>query len=66
MIEFLKSKALWVNVVAVIIVAIEYIINNNVLPIYVVWEGLALAIFNAIAAALATEKLTKLKKLIPK
>jgi hypothetical protein len=61
----LKSKVFWVNIVAIIIVAIQYLINNNILPDYVVWEGLALAIFDAIAAALSSQKLDTLKKSLP-
>ncbi len=56
-----KSKFFWLNVIALLILVIQYFINNNAFPEYVGWEGLALVVLNAIAGMIQSQQVAKLK-----
>jgi hypothetical protein len=56
-----KSGALWLNVIAIILIVLQYTIANFN-PAWVVYEGLAVVVLNAIAGMIQSNTVTKLKK----
>jgi hypothetical protein len=61
------SKWLWGNVVAIIILILQYSLNNNIAPAsWVPYEGMALAVLNAIAGMIQSAAVRKLKATIQK
>jgi uncharacterized membrane protein len=56
-----KSKALWLNVIAIILLVLQYSISNFSKG-WVVYEGLAVVVLNAIAGMIQSSTVTKLKK----
>lgn len=56
-----KSKAFWLNVFAIILLVLQYSISNFSKD-WVVYEGLAVVVLNAIAGMIQSNTVTKLKK----
>jgi len=56
-----KSKAFWLNVFAIILLVLQYSISNFSKD-WVVYEGLAVVVLNAIAGMIQSSTVTKLKK----
>ncbi|MDD5510617.1 MAG: hypothetical protein PHI12_07405 [Dehalococcoidales bacterium] len=59
---FLKTKWFWLNLIAIIILVIQYFVSNEMFPQYVAWEGLVLVVLNAIAGMIQSGQNTALKK----
>jgi len=60
--SILKSKALWLNVIAIIIMVIQYLENWPKNPAdWVIWEGLAVVVLNAIAGMVQSQTNATLK-----
>jgi hypothetical protein len=57
----LNSKALWLNAIAIASLIVTYFINNHMFAQYILWEGLAYSVLNAIALMIQTQKIAKLK-----
>jgi len=56
-----KSGALWLNVIAIILLVLQYTMTNFN-QAWVVYEGLAVVVLNAIAGMIQSNKVTMLKK----
>ena len=56
-----KSGALWLNVIAIILLVLQYTMTNFNQS-WVVYEGLAVVVLNAIAGMIQSNTVTKLKK----
>lgn len=56
-----KSKFLWLNLIALVVLVITYLIDNDLFPQFTTWFGLALVVLNAIAGMLQTQTISKLK-----
>ena len=56
-----KSKAIWLNLIAIILLVLQYSISNFSKG-WVVYEGLAVIVLNAIAGMIQNSTVTKLKK----
>ena len=63
---WLKSKALRLNVIAIVVMVIQYLINNQVYPAYLGLEGLAVIVLDAIANILQSQTVKTLKAKLPK
>ena len=61
-----SSKFFWLNLIAIVILVIQYFINNQILVSYVAYEGLAIVVLNAIAGILQTQQVKNLKKQLKK
>jgi len=45
-----KSKALWLNVIAIVVMILQYLLNLPTNPAtWVAWEGLGVVVLNAIS-----------------
>lgn len=64
--ELLKSKFFWLNIIAIVVLIIQYFIDNEMLAEYVKWEALAVVVLNAIAGMIQSQQTTTLKKQIKK
>jgi uncharacterized membrane protein YjfL (UPF0719 family) len=64
--NWLKSKFFWLNLIAIIIMIIQYLIDNNSLPDYAKWEVLGIVILNAIAGMIQSAEVAKLKAKLSK
>ena len=60
--NILKSKFFWLNLIAILALIIQQLINNNLLPQYGVYEGIAIAVLNAIAGMIQGNNLMQTKK----
>ena len=61
-----SSKFFWLNLIAIVILVIQYFINNQILVSYVAYEGLAIVVLNALAGILQTQQVKNLKKQLKK
>ena len=52
MTKFWTTKIFWVNLVALVLVGLNYAITNNLFPKYTVWFDLGIAILTAIGNAI--------------
>ena len=58
-----SSKALWLNVIAIVVMVLQYLLNLPTNPAsWVVWEGLAVIVLNAITNMIQSGNLYALKK----
>ena len=58
---FLKSKFFYLNLIALLVLALQYIIQNNMFRQYLAYEGLAVVLLNALAGMIQGQQVTKLK-----
>ena len=56
------SKTIWFNLASIIILVIQYFIDNQMFPDYVKWEILAIAVINMILRLIMSETLQPLGK----
>jgi hypothetical protein len=62
-----QQKALWLNVIAVIVLILQYLLNLPTNPAtWVVWEGLAVIVLNAIAGMIQGQQVYTLKAKLKK
>jgi flagellar motor component MotA len=59
--SWLKSRFFWLNLIAIIILIVQYLIDNNSLPDYAKWEALFIVVLNAIAGMIQSNEVAKLK-----
>ena len=60
--NLLKSKTLWLNVIAIILMVIQYLENWPKNPSdWLMWEGLAVVVLNAIAGMIQSQTNAALK-----
>ena len=57
----LSSPILYIDIIAILVPAIQYIIDNNLLPAYLPWEGLVIIVLNLIAVQLKNITIQVLK-----
>ena len=62
----LKSKFFWLNLIAIAVLIIQQLINNNLLPQYGVYEGIAIAVLNAVAGMIQGQQVTMMKAKLAK
>jgi hypothetical protein len=61
-----KSKILWGDVIAILIMVLQYLLNLPSNPAsWVAWEGMAVVILNAIAGMIQSQTLFTIKKVYP-
>ena len=58
---FIKSKFFYLNLIALLVLALQYIIQNNMFRQYLAYEGLAVVLLNALAGMIQGQQVTKLK-----
>jgi hypothetical protein len=56
-----KSKFFWLNLIALVLLVINYFIENGMFPNFLTWWGLAVVILNAIAGMIQNTQLMKAK-----
>lgn len=59
--EIFKSKFFWLNLIAVLVLVIQYFITNEMFPAWAAYFSLAVVILNAIAGMLQSQQMTTLK-----
>ena len=58
----MKSKFFYLNLIAILLLVIQYSINNNLAPAkFVPYETLAVIVLNAIAGMIQSQQVAKLK-----
>ncbi len=62
----LKSRFFWLNLISLVVLIVTYFLQNNMFSQYVLWEGLIIAVLNAIAGMLKDQEVTKLKSQVAK
>jgi len=61
-INLLKSKFFWLNIIALVILTVQYTMKFSMLPdSWLPLEGLVLVLLNAIAGMLQSQQLSKAK-----
>ncbi|MGA2669805.1 MAG: hypothetical protein ABSF21_00050 [Dehalococcoidia bacterium] len=60
--SFLKAKFFYLNLIALVILAVQYFISNQMFTQYLAWEGLIVVLLNAIAGMIQGNQVAKLKK----
>ena len=58
---WMKSKFFWLNVIAIIILIVQYFIQNQTFPQWVAFEGLAIVVLNAIAGMIQGQQIATMK-----
>jgi hypothetical protein len=58
---WLKSKAFWINILAIIAVVIQYLLTNGIAKQWATYEGIALALITAITTQIQGNAAAKLK-----
>jgi hypothetical protein len=53
----LKSKFFYLNLIAILVLVVQYFINNQILTQYAVYEGLIIVVLNDLPPGLATHHL---------
>ena len=64
--NILRSKFFWLNLIAVLVLIIQQIIDNNLLPQYGVYEAIAISVLNAIAGMIQGQQVAGLKATLKK
>jgi hypothetical protein len=65
MLQWLKSKFFWLNVIAIALLVLQYAANNSMVPAsWVKYESLAVVVLNAIAGMIQANAIRKLKRLV--
>lgn len=55
-----KSKTLWFNVFSILVLIVQYFLDNKMFPAYVPWETLVIIVINAVLRLFFTDtNLTK-------
>jgi len=66
MLDWLKSKFFWLNVIAIVIATIQYFIDNQMFVEWIKWEALIVVILNMIAGMIQATTVSKLKAILKK
>ncbi len=65
--EWMKSKFFWLNVIVIIILVLQYTINNQLAPAsWVPYETMFVVVLNAIAGMIISQQVTALKRQLNK
>lgn len=59
--ELFKSKWFWLNLIAIIMLIIQFVIDNQMIAKYAQWEALAIVVLNAISGMIQANQVVKLK-----
>jgi hypothetical protein len=57
----LKSKFFWLNLIAILVLVIQYFITNEMFPAWAAYLSLAVVVLNAVAGMLQGNQVAKLK-----
>ena len=60
--QILKSRFFWLNLIAIVLLVIQYFIQNEMFPQWVAWEGLVIVVLNAIAGMIQNQQVVTLKQ----
>ena len=57
----IASKFLWLNLISIALLVLQYFVVNDMFVQYALWEGLLIAILNSVAGMIQGQQLVKSK-----
>ena len=56
-----QSKFFWLNLIALVLLIVNYFLSNDIFPNFNVWWGLIVVVLNAIAGMIQATQVARLK-----